>query len=416
MEYKGKTLKSLQNVSQDGRTVNLLLYGVIGVDISGHYFAQDIMHISRMPEVDKIVISINSLGGSIVEGFSILTALNVARTAGKKVTTRAVGIADSMAGIVLAFGDRGSREAYSYATGVVHSPQYLTEAGDMIDADDLPEGNLRNEALQMRDGLLEALSAATGKTKNQLLKVMKKAERHPAFGLLELGMIDTVVKTSNSVNIENRSAVQLMAACSDITPELEMKKSESNTVHEMKNIAAFLNLNEAASEAAVLTAIQALANRAETAEKKVKEYQTGDNSVQALQNKIQTLEADLAKTQKTAVESFVDQNIKTGVFQAEKRESLVNMGVADFQGLKDFTSSLGGKFQDVTDRLGKGSGSGSGDDGERLKALAVKFHNADKSGTLEAFKNEVGEKDFDKAEKYLVDNYNAVTAAADKAE
>ena len=64
--------------------------------INGDEFAKELEYLAEMG-VEEVVIDINSIGGNIKEGFSIFSAI---KDSPIFTTTRVVGIAASMAGII----------------------------------------------------------------------------------------------------------------------------------------------------------------------------------------------------------------------------------------------------------------------------------------------------------------------------
>jgi ATP-dependent Clp endopeptidase proteolytic subunit ClpP len=403
MNYKNANIPTLVNVNEDNQTADMQLFGTFGKDLNGNNFANDMIMVSQFG-FKVVKININSLGGSIIHGFSILNAMNVLRLNGTKVETVIIGVADSMAGIISAFGDRGSRSASSFSSAVIHEPMFEDEDGKFITIEELPDGDLKNEAIFMRDALLNSLSGSTGKSLAELRKVMKEGTRRSAKELKSIGMIDQILKVSNEadlkgkIDVKNMSAVELMAASS----EIEILTNKSKIIKTMVLVNKSLGLNAEASETAQVAAIEKLQNKADS----VKEL---EKQVDKLTNENAQLKTDVETQTKSAVETFVDAQIESGKFGKEKRDELVDQAVKDFDGFKAICGSLNGNFVDVTKNLNNNSGgSGNGDkDAEKLFNQAKEYHSADMAGNLEAFKNEVGAERFTQIE-------DAYTANIDK--
>lgn len=413
MIYKNQNIQYLQNVDEEKNVAQVQMFGAIGADFDGNRFAMDLMAVAGMG-FDEVNININSVGGSIVEGFSILSAMNTIRMNGGRVATSGMGVMDSMAGIVLAFGDRGRRTATSFSSGVIHEPLVQDEKGNQTPIDQLPEGELRKELEFMRDALITSLTGSTGMTRAQLRKVMQEGTRRDARELKDLGMIDRIVEVTNQVDVKNLSRVEAMAACSKVVISPVNVKSKSKT---MSLVNQKLGLNAEASEAAQASAVDNIINRAEKAEADAAKVGDLQTQIDTLKNEKKALEDKLAEGQTEAIGAFVDAQIEAGKFDKEKREALVAQAEKDFPGFKVFCESLNGQFVDVTKNLG-GNGGNDGDAGkgsdDKMLVNAQKFHQHDCNGTLDKFKNEVGEKKFSAIEEYLGENFDSVLDSLEK--
>lgn len=374
MNYQGKDLAFLHNVDTSKNTANMQLFGVIGVDLNGDDFAKELLTLSEFG-FKAVTININSVGGSIREGFSILNAMNTLRVAGTSVRTYGLGVMDSMAGIVLAFGDRGWRRATNFSSGVIHEPLIVDDSGQAITLDSLPEGEFKAELLFMRESLLTALTSSTGMAKNALREVMKAGTRRTADELRDLGLIDEVVEASNRLEISNLSRIEAMAACSGHYINLEKMEKEKSELEKLQASTA-----------------TALADK--------------DSVIADLKNQNATMQAELKAVRRHAVEAFIDGVIAEGKFKAEKREDLVIQAEKDFEAFKTLCSSLNEAFVDVTKNLTKESPEGN----SQVEVLAKEYHQADLAGNLVSFKNKVGEAKYKKAEDYYTENIDKVIA------
>jgi len=403
MKYQGKKIKSLVSVSSAENTAQMQLFGVIGKDIDGNRFAQDIVQVSQFG-FSEVQININSVGGSIFEGFSIINAMNILRMTGTGVATRGIGVVDSMAGIILAFGDRGKRTAADITTGVIHEPMFEDKDGNLIKIDELPDGKLKTEATFMRTSLLTSLEGSTGASKKELKQIMSEGTRRSAKELKAIGIIDSVFETTNKVDVQNLSDVQLMKACAKIVI------SQNNSLNKNPKVMSIVNkklgLNPEASETAQAEAIQKITDRATTAEDKVAGFKNKETELQKLKDENKVLQTNADTANKLLVETFVDQQVEAGKFKKEDTEKLVNQATADFAGFKVICESLNGTFVDVTKSLGTGAGDKTKVDELVNKAKA--YHEADVDGTLEAYKNEVGAEKFKVIEEFYTNNLDKV--------
>lgn len=105
----------------DGDRVIMFLDAEIGIDeyvngIDGALFMRELMYIDSL-NFDEIEIIINSPGGDVVQGMQIYHAIRAAKT---KTRTHCVGLAASIAAIILQAGD--VREVNDYAVVMFHNP------------------------------------------------------------------------------------------------------------------------------------------------------------------------------------------------------------------------------------------------------------------------------------------------------
>ena len=116
-------------------------------------------------EQKDINIYINSPGGEIYSGLSILDTLEFIRSS---VSTTCTGLAASMAAILLACGEKGRRMALKHARIMIHQPS----GGAKGQATDL-EINLK-QILALKKEVYQILSERTGK---DLATIEKDCER-----------------------------------------------------------------------------------------------------------------------------------------------------------------------------------------------------------------------------------------------
>jgi len=143
----------------------------------------------------EIQIYINSLGGSVSDGFAIYDTMQYIRT---PITTISVGISASIAAIILTAGTKGKRFALPNSRILLHQPSGGVKgvASDIeIHAD---------EIVKIRERLHKILSEHT----NQPLKKIK-ADTDRDFWMtsqeaLAYGLIDEVIKTRKEIINEKK--------------------------------------------------------------------------------------------------------------------------------------------------------------------------------------------------------------------
>jgi len=372
MEYKNRELNYIENIDESEKVANMLLFGEIGSErrqdmINGDEFAREMVFLSEIG-FKTIKMHINSIGGNIIKGMSVINSMNIVRMNGVSIETHIIGIADSMAGMISAFGDRGKRTIANFGSGTVHEPLARTKEGKSITIKEMEDGPLKTEALNMLDSLVNLMVSSTGKSKTDVKKAMKEGKRLTSSEMKSFGMVDKVLRLSNeSVDIQNKTAIELMAACSNIKVE-----SKSKT---MKEINKILNLSEDAAENSAVKAIMALQNKVKDQEGLL---ETETAKVTKLKGENEVLVNAATEVADATAEAYVDSLINAGKFEKEKREVLVNQAKENFDGFKTMTESLGVTFVDVTKEI-KNGGTNSGD---KLEELAKVYHGHHVAGTL----------------------------------
>lgn len=134
---------------------------------------------------DDISLYINSPGGSITAGMAIYDTINFIKS---DVVTICIGMAASMASILLASGTKGKRYILPNSEVMIHQPL----GGAKGQATEIKI--IADRILYLRDKLNKILSEKTGKN---IRKIEKDTERDyylSAEEALEYGLVDKILK------------------------------------------------------------------------------------------------------------------------------------------------------------------------------------------------------------------------------
>lgn len=235
-------LKFSKIVNKELKRVEILLSGVLGDDnkeTNGHYWAQEFRWLDK--NYDQIDVLINSDGGSIVHGLSIVAAILGATS---KVTTRTIGIAASMSAVVAVLGD--TIEINDYAKLMFHSPYYEDENGDK--AKNLSAKD--KKALSVIKDVLVRLLMKCGKSEEEITSILKTDTWYSAEEALVNGYVDSIIATGRKKELV---ALEPMALVAKLNDEYKPKKERK-----MKTVIAALGLPEESNEQAVLEAVNKL--------------------------------------------------------------------------------------------------------------------------------------------------------------
>ena len=378
MDYKNTKLLHVNNLNEGDSVANMMLLGQIASKRSegrfdGDEFAREMVFLSEVG-FKLIRLNINSVGGGIIKGMSIINAMNVARMNGASIETNIVGIADSMSGMISAFGDKGKRNVANFGSGVVHEPLLEKEDGTLIPIDEMEDGPIKAEAIAARESLILLMVTSTGKDKKTVKEVMSKGARLNASQLKDFGMVDKIVSLSNeSVDLKNKTAIELMAACSKIKVESKSKK--------MKEVNKILNLSEDAAENSAVNAIIALQNKVKDQKQDIAKETAKVTKLEGENEVLVNAAKDVADAN---AEAYVDALINAGKLNKDNRETLVNQAKENFVGFKAITDSLEVEFVDVTKEIKKPSEGGL----DKNEELAKAYHTHQVEGTLSNIEKE----------------------------
>ena len=133
----------------------------------------------------EIMLYINSPGGVVYSGLAIHDTMQYVRC---PVSTTCLGMAASMAAVLLAAGTKGRRLALPNARIMIHQPH----GGARGQASDI-EIQAR-EVKALKELLTDILTTATGKKREEVYKDMDRDFYMSAIQAKEYGLIDSVVQ------------------------------------------------------------------------------------------------------------------------------------------------------------------------------------------------------------------------------
>lgn len=158
--------------------------GPITDEVANLVIAQLIFLESEDPDKD-IWLYINSPGGSVYAGLGIYDTMQYIKP---KVSTLCMGMAASMASVLLAGGAKGKRYALPYSRIMIHQPL----GGAQGQASDI-EIHAR-EILHLRDVINEIYHRHTGQPIDRIRAAVERDFYMSAQEAKEFGLIDEVIK------------------------------------------------------------------------------------------------------------------------------------------------------------------------------------------------------------------------------
>jgi ATP-dependent protease ClpP protease subunit/uncharacterized coiled-coil protein SlyX len=323
----------------DEDEATMFLYGTIGFDIDGRYFAEEMRWHHK--ENNRVVnVYINSPGGNVFDGYSIIQAIIDCEA-----NTHVVGLAASMAGMASQFGIR--RSANDFAVMMFHPPQ----------------GNGADKELLniITDKFVMILERCTGKIREDVVKLFMEGDNYyDATQMIEMNLVDDI--RSTAVHRKVLTGLDTNQIYNIFNTLIE----EDN----MKNVKAHFKLDEKAGEQDVLTSIEALETTISENEKTVADKEL----------EIQNLQEKLTASNKTIAEMVIASAILDGKIDPEKKDIWVEQAVKDLDGTKNQLESI--KTPDVQASVQTtivGSGNGKAQDIEGIDDV-VDFVQNDQEG------------------------------------
>lgn len=151
--------------------------------------AQLLFLASEDPSKD-IFMYINSPGGSVTAGMAIYDTMQYIKP---DIATYCVGVAASMAQVLLCAGTKGKRFALPHSRILMHQPLGRTQ-GQATDIEIFTK-----EMLRIRDMLYHAIAKHTGRTYEQIKRDADRDNYMSAQEALEYGIVDHVLESTKTV-------------------------------------------------------------------------------------------------------------------------------------------------------------------------------------------------------------------------
>ena len=163
----------------------IFLSGEINNDVADVVVAQLLFLEAEDPDKD-IMLYINSPGGLVTAGMAIYDTMNYIKA---PVSTIVIGMAASMAAVLLAAGTKGKRVALPNAEIMIHQPLGGAQ-GQATDIQIQAE-----QILKSKKKINRILADCTGKSEEQIAADVERDHYLSADEALEYGLIDNIFKS-----------------------------------------------------------------------------------------------------------------------------------------------------------------------------------------------------------------------------
>lgn len=166
----------------------IMLSGEVNDQMANSVIAQ-LLFLDAQDSEKDIYLYINSPGGVITSGLAMLDTMNFIKS---DVQTIAIGMAASMASVLLADGTKGKRFALPNSTILIHQPSGGAQ-GQQTEIEIAAE-----EILKTRRKMNQILADATGQTIEQIKKDTERDHYMSAQEAKDYGLIDDILVNKNT--------------------------------------------------------------------------------------------------------------------------------------------------------------------------------------------------------------------------
>jgi ATP-dependent Clp protease, protease subunit len=161
-------------------------------DIMANVVAAELLFLEADDPDKDIFMYINSPGGSIHAGLAIYDTMQYVKP---EVNTTCLGLAASMAAVLLASGAKGKRTSLPNSRIMIHQP-WGSGQGQAVDIE-----ILANEIIKSRDTLVDILAEKTAQSREQILKDIDRDKYMSSQEAKDYGLIDAILTKRTDLNI-----------------------------------------------------------------------------------------------------------------------------------------------------------------------------------------------------------------------
>lgn len=319
------------NILESENAAEIRLFGEIGSKINGHEAAHEIAYLGKM--YDTLHIFFNSAGGSVTEGYSIVSAILgcEAKTIGK-----IEGLAASMMGICAVNCDELHMADYSrLMIHMVSTENASTKADKAIN--------------ELSTSLQTIIKNRTGWDDEKAARIMKAESWFNADQALAENLVDSVYKTGKKLNPSNELKATELVDFYNRAVHTENKNQ--NTMKKVLLTGSLIDL-------------LSLENKAEGDEMELSEVENSfkarlkdeTDKVTAAENKVTKKEDEIKTLKNTIAEKAVDSAIESGKFKKDEKENLLSIAKNNLESFEKMVGAVVPPVNNILDNLNNGGG------------------------------------------------------------
>lgn len=256
-----------------------------------------------------ICVYINSPGGSVFGGYSIIQAIM-----DYQADTHIVGLAASMAGIISLFGKK--RTINDFGVAMIHLPS-------------APKGSDKKLMDIVTAALVGILTKNSGNTEDGIKVLMADETFFDSSEWKKMGFVDEIVTTGREVvsNLSDANVSDLYNIYNNLIIS-EIKKTE------MKKLISHFDLKDTATEEEILGKVTDLES-ANTDNVSAK-----DTEIEALQTELENMRTSNTALSEQIANQIVDSAIESGKIEKAKKEVWLEAAKKDSKAVEDQINSI----------------------------------------------------------------------------
>ena len=164
----------------------IFLSDPIDTKVANTIIAQ-LLYLESQDATKDISLYINSIGGSVYDGMAIIDTMNYIKC---DVSTICIGMAASMAALILTSGCKGKRMILPNSRVLIHQP--LVSGGIGGQTSDMQIHI--NEMVKLKDLTIDILHKTTNQPKDKIVKDIDRDNYLNAQEALEYGLVDKILE------------------------------------------------------------------------------------------------------------------------------------------------------------------------------------------------------------------------------
>src|ERR1035437_5524020 len=340
--------KYIKNVDKQLNEATILLYGPIGnyIDeeeneicgINGTAFANEMLYLES--QVDKITVRINSIGGSVLDGYSIIAAI---QSSNAEVITVNDGLAASIAGVILCVGQK--RMAYDYSILMLHNPS----------------GGEDQEVLnKIKESLVTILSVTSISLMDDINNLLDEETYFTAKEAKDRNFIDEIILSGTKVKVDTKDLNKMELVFNKLIKKQEMAIKKVKNSEEIET--PTLEITETVeTEVVNLTEVLATEEKIEVvAEVKADAvvdvaFEKLKSAFAELQTKYDALITETKEAHKTKIDATVNALVKAGKIKDTEKADAFSLFNANFEAATNMYNKIGAptvsKFASISDAI-----------------------------------------------------------------
>lgn len=294
----------------------MLLYSQIGdsIDengnviygISGSSFANELQYLQN--QCKSISVRINSVGGSVLDGYSIVSAMLSCKV---PCNTYIDGLAASIAGVIALAG----KKCYmmDYGTLMLHNPS---------------GGNDEAVTNLVKQTLVTLLSNRSSKTAEEISVMMDAETWLTSAEALNSGFVDEVLSSGKKIKMKKDSLYEM----ANVYNKLINPKNKT-----MNKVTDFLKLKNEASEEDVIVAIE---NKDAELAAKVEEIDALNARLKVFEDAEKAAKEAAIEDMKNKATELVNKAKEDGKIKDEEVEGLVSLAITNFSTVENMFAKI----------------------------------------------------------------------------